>query len=158
MKQNKFQPALIGGIVLGVLSALPVVSVANLCCCLWVIAGGVVAAYLLQAGTPAPITTGDGAVVGLLAGLMGAVINFIVTIVLNPLLGPLQAQVMERVLEQIPNAPDLHGAWGGSGLGLVGAIFNFLLMLVVGVVFATVGGIIGAALFKKKVDAPTPDY
>ena len=34
--------------VLGVLSALPIVNIGNACCCLWVIAGGVAAAYLLQ--------------------------------------------------------------------------------------------------------------
>ncbi len=45
---SKFQPALLGGLVLGVLSALPIVSIGNVCCCLWVISGGVLAAYLLQ--------------------------------------------------------------------------------------------------------------
>ena len=33
----KLQPALFGGLFIGVLSALPLVSVGN-CCCLWVIA------------------------------------------------------------------------------------------------------------------------
>lgn len=157
MKQNMLQPAVVGGIVLGVLSALPVVSAGNLCCCLWVIAGGVVAAYLLQAGTPVPITPGDGAIVGLLAGLIGAGIDFVVSIVLNPILGPLQARMMERVLEQIPNAPDFHGAWGANGFGLAGAILNFCVMLVVGAIFATVGGVIGAALFKKKTPPAPPE-
>jgi hypothetical protein len=154
LKQNMLQPALVGGIVLGVLSALPIVSIGNLCCCLWVVAGGVVAAYLLQAGSAAAITMGDGAVVGVLAGLIGAAIQFIVSIILNPLLGPLQARMMQWALEQIPNAPDVRGAWSGVGLGLAGAVVNFLLMLVVGAIFSTAGGIVGAAIFKKNVPPP----
>jgi len=47
MNSSKLQPALLGGTFLGILSALPIVSAANLCCCLWVVAGGVLAAYLL---------------------------------------------------------------------------------------------------------------
>jgi hypothetical protein len=41
---SKLQPALIGGLVTGVLSALPFVNILNACCCLWVVTGGVVAA------------------------------------------------------------------------------------------------------------------
>src|SRR5688572_10869436 len=37
---NKFKPALIGGLVTGILSVIPFVSAANLCCCLWAIVGG----------------------------------------------------------------------------------------------------------------------
>ena len=42
---QKLQPAVLGGLLIGVLSALPFVS---MCCCLWVIAGGVLTTYLLQ--------------------------------------------------------------------------------------------------------------
>ena len=58
---------------MGVLSALPLINAGNVCCCLWVVSGGVVAAYVLQQNQTAPITPGDGALVGLLAGLIGAV-------------------------------------------------------------------------------------
>ena len=34
---------------MGVLSALPIISAGNACCCLWVVSGGVIAAYLLPA-------------------------------------------------------------------------------------------------------------
>ena len=72
MKASLTQPALIGGLVVGVLSALPLISVGNLCCCLWIVSGGVVAAYVLQQNQTAPIAAGDGALVGLLAGVAGA--------------------------------------------------------------------------------------
>jgi hypothetical protein len=40
---DRTQPALFGGLVMGVLSALPIVSAGNWCCCLWVVSGGLVA-------------------------------------------------------------------------------------------------------------------
>ena len=58
------QPALIGGVVNGVLSGLPVINIGNICCCLWVIVGGAVAAYMLQQKREVPINAGDGAAVG----------------------------------------------------------------------------------------------
>ena len=47
MPSSKLQPALYGGLLLGVLSALPIISLGNCACCLWVLAGGAMAAYLL---------------------------------------------------------------------------------------------------------------
>jgi len=46
-------PALLGGLFIGVLSALPVVQICN-CCCLWIIGGGLLAAYLQQQNQPVP--------------------------------------------------------------------------------------------------------
>ena len=40
---GKQQPALLGGLFIGVLSALPGVSIGNCCCCLWVVTGGLLA-------------------------------------------------------------------------------------------------------------------
>ena len=58
----KFQPALLGGVTIGVLSALPVINLAN-CCCAWILFGGALAAYLMQQNHPYPVETGDGALI-----------------------------------------------------------------------------------------------
>ena len=84
------QPALIGGLVAGVLSALPLINFLNACCCLWVVGGGLVAAYLLQERDPNPIQVGDGALVGLMAGVVGAFVNFVLSIPVTLLLAPIQ--------------------------------------------------------------------
>ena len=84
------QPALLGGVVIGVLSALPVINLAN-CCCAWILFGGGLAAYLLQQGRPAPISVGDGALVGLMAGAVGAVVWTLVSIPLAAVLSPWHA-------------------------------------------------------------------
>ena len=91
---SKTNPVLVGGLVMGVLSALPIISAGNLCCCLWIISGGLVAAYVLQQNQPTPITPGDGALVGLLAGLAGAGIYLVLSIPITFLVAPLQRQVL----------------------------------------------------------------
>ena len=52
MDSGRLQPAFYGGLLIGVLSALPIVSAGNCCCCLWVVAGGMLAVYLRQRGSP----------------------------------------------------------------------------------------------------------
>ncbi len=60
MDSGRLQPALVGGLFIGVLSALPIVNTANCCCCLWVISGGVLAAYLRQQSSPVRDHVGRG--------------------------------------------------------------------------------------------------
>ncbi len=93
----KLQPALFGGLFIGVLSALPIINIAN-CCCLWIIGGGVLATYLTQQNHPYPIAASDGALAGLLAGLIGGVLGTMLSIPVEMMMGPVQKQIMERVL------------------------------------------------------------
>ena len=65
------QAPLLGGLFIGILAALPVVSWGN-CCCLWIVGGGVLAAYLDQQRDQRPISAGRGAFAGFLAGIIGA--------------------------------------------------------------------------------------
>ena len=159
MNSSKLQPALLGGTFLGILSALPIVSAANLCCCLWVVAGGVLAAYLLQQGQSAPITLGDGAAIGFWAGVVGAFVYVVAAIPMQLVLAPLQRRMTERVLDRMRDIPpELRDLLQDVDVGAVGLAVGFVFMLIVGVVFATTGGALGAALFAKgaQVEPPTP--
>jgi hypothetical protein len=157
---SKFQPALLGGLVLGVLSALPIVSMGNICCCLWVISGGVLAAYLLQRNQAAPIAAGDGAMVGFLAGVIGAVVWQVLAIPITLAMGPFQARLMERFLTNadLPEnvRPLLEGMRQSTGLNVVYFIIGAFFTLVVSIVFSTLGGLLGAALFRTKVPPVPP--
>ena len=42
---NKFKPALLGGLVVGILSSIPFI---NYCCCIWAIGGGGLACLSLH--------------------------------------------------------------------------------------------------------------
>jgi len=160
------QPALIGGLVMGVLSALPIISLGNACCCLWVMSGGAVAAYLLQQQTAAPLTAGDGALVGLLAGLCGALVEVIVSIPITIMVGPMERALLERAVDMAGSMPpemrDMFERVRGGGMAR-GAFFfasralALVLWLFVGAVFSTLGGLIGAAIFRKPAPPGTID-
>lgn len=154
------KPALWGGVVIGVLSGLPLVSAGNCCCCLWIVAGGALAAFLLQNATPTPIAMGDGALVGLLSGLIGAVVNTIIAVPMTVLLGPVQQKLLQRIMEAQPDMPEnvrqMFDNMGGAGVTAIGVVMTFVTMLVLGAVFASLGGLLGAFFFKKKDLPPVP--
>ncbi len=147
---------------MGVLSALPIIAAGN-CCCLWVIAGGLVAAYVLQQNQSTPITPADGALVGLLAGLIGAVVQVALSIPIGLLVGPMERAVVQRILDMAGTMPpemrDTLERYGREGQGaatfLVVRMVSFVAFLFIGAIFSTLGGLLGAAIFKKP--APPTD-
>jgi hypothetical protein len=155
MKPSYTQPALFGGLVMGVLSALPIISAGNLCCCLWVISGGLVAAYAYQQRLDTPMTPGDGALAGLLAGIVGAFVYLVLSIPINLLIGPWERVLIDRFREGMP--PDFRefvASRAGSGLFV---IFGFVIMLFIGSIFATIGGLLGSIFFRKSTPHAAPD-
>ena len=147
----RLQPVLVGALVMGVLSALPLISVGNLCCCLWVVSGGLAAAYVLQQGQPDPISPADGAFVGFLSGLGGAVVYLIISVPIDLLIGPMEREMMRRMVENMSGAEGFRNYADRADLvaAPIRAVLGFLMMLFVGAIFSTVGGLIGALLFKK---------
>src|SRR5712692_1095781 len=144
---------------MGVLSALPIIYVGNACCCLWVISGGVIAAYVLQQNQAAPMTPGDGALVGLLAGLVGAAVHLVLSIPIYIVMAPYERAMAERFLDMAGNMPPEMRDWierlsrqGAAGIGLIliRRAAAFVFMLFAGAIFSTIGGVIGAMIFKKQ--------
>ncbi len=161
MKPNSMVvAALWGGATMGVLSALPFINVAN-CCCVWVITGGVVGAYMLQSSAPpgVAITAGDGALTGLLAGMIGALIYSILSIPINFLLGPIQQRMLQQFVSSSRDLPEemrgLLSSMEGTTGTLIKAVLGFLFMLIAGAIFSTLGGLLGYAIFRRK-PAPEP--
>jgi hypothetical protein len=150
MKPSVVQPALIGGLVIGVLSVLPIVELGNWCCCLWIVSGGAIAVYLLQQGQFAPVTAADGALVGLLAGVVGAFVYGLLSIPLDLFMAPMRRQLLERVISQMDVPPAFRDFAQRVSTGPVMILLGFVRMLVLGVMFSTVGGLLGAAIFGKK--------
>lgn len=170
MNPSKTQPAIVGGLFIGVLSALPVVNLGNCCCCLWVVCGGAIAAWLLQQNDPAPVSTADAAVAGLLAGLVGAVISTIVSIPLNLVTGPMLQGWLEQIVRSAQDLPPefrdafeqaRQGQAGSTGVAIAAGVVWFLVSLVVYSAFAAAGGALGAVFFRKapsRPDLPPPPF
>jgi hypothetical protein len=152
----KFVPALLGGLFIGVLSSLPIVNLAN-CCCLWVIIGGVLAAYVMQANHPLPVTIGDGVIVGFLAGLVGGLCSFAISIPMNLYITPITSGMYEGFMRNSrqdlpPEARHMLRQVGPQGVQLIGA----LVFASISLVFATFGGLLGALYFKSPPLPPIP--
>lgn len=158
MTSNRTQPVLLGGLFIGVLSALPVINVAN-CCCLWIAGGGVVTAYLVQQKEP-DLTVGDGGVVGLLAGIVGAFVWAVVATPIQLVLGPLQARLIQRLLTQARDIPMPMDLWAHSlrmgALSVIQLAIGFFVMLLIGMIFSGIGGMLGVVLFRKSAPPAAP--
>ena len=152
----KLQPALLGGLLIGVLSALPFVSALNGCCCLWVIAGGVLTSYLLQERLPRAIDAGSAAVSGLQAGMVGAIVAAVLGAAVTFLMGGAGEQ-----LDQMPRGdlPPQIAEMFDRFRELPAAIWYvgpFLAYIIIFPNFSTVGALLGVALFKKTPPPPPP--
>lgn len=156
---NKFKPALIGGLVTGILSVIPFVSAANLCCCLWAIVGGMIATYLYVKNSPVPANAGDGAVLGALTGVIGAVISVVLGIPIALVMGPTMRNLLLRIMESADprQAEMMRRQIEASGDAIGPLVVQSLIGAVLLFVFAILGGLIGVALFeKRKGGAPPP--
>jgi hypothetical protein len=155
---NKVKPAVIGGVVLGLLSAIPFVNFVNICCCAWAIVGGLLASYLYIKNSATPATAGDGAIVGGIAGAIGAVIYLIVGIPLGLVAGTAMREVMVNLLSSLDprQAEMIRTQMEAQGQSISGAIVQGVIGALLLIVFAVVGGLIGIPLFEKRKAGPMP--
>ena len=79
-RPDKLRPALIGGALIGIISAIPIISLINCFCCAGVVIGGIVAVHLYNKNLGGlELTSSEGVVIGLMAGASGALISTILT-------------------------------------------------------------------------------
>jgi len=144
--------AALGGLFIGVLSALPIVGAANCCCCLWIVSGGALSAYLEVQHKNRSLTTGEGAAVGALAGVIGAFVWLPIVIMISIVLGPLQQAFFEQIAQSRdlpPEAREILENMGGRSTA--GYFVLFFPQLFIGALFAAIGGMLAAAYYKKEV-------
>ncbi|HWN08366.1 MAG TPA: hypothetical protein VNO50_03690 [Pyrinomonadaceae bacterium] len=145
---NKLKPALLGGLIVGVLSAIPFI---NYCCCIWSIGGGLLAGFLYIKSSPTPVTIGDGAMTGGLAGVVGGVLYFIIGLPIALLLGA--AAMTEQLTRSGVDLPV-----GGVVLMVISAFIGAIFLAVL----ATLGGLLAVPLFEKRkgngVPPPPQDF
>jgi hypothetical protein len=155
---NKVKPALIGGVLLGLLSVIPFVNALNICCCLWAILGGMLASYLYVKNSPTPVSAGDGAILGALAGLIGAAISLILGIPISYAMGPTMRNLMISLLENVDRqqAEMMRQRLELAGDAIAPLIINALILAVMLFFFSVIGGLIGAAIFEKRKGGAVP--
>lgn len=139
---DKLKPALLGGLVVGLLSALPIL---NYCCCIWAIGGGALACFLYIKSSPVPVRPGDGAMVGAFAGLVGAIIYLIIGL-------PIAFFYGAEAMEQAIGRSGVQLPFTGSVFLIIGGLVGALFLLVL----AVLGGVIAVPLLEKRKNGALP--
>lgn len=163
---SKLRAAIIGGLVMGLLSGLPYVSLGNIACCLWVVLGGALATYLYIRKSPTPVDIGEGALVGLLAGVFGTIVQLLVGVPVTILTGYQDKRLVLSLVERMnPEKAELYRQRIEYAMSrpfieqFFASVFSLgtLLVFIITVVFALVGGLVAVPLFeKRKADAGPP--
>ncbi|HOT68429.1 MAG TPA: hypothetical protein PLW30_01995 [Candidatus Saccharicenans sp.] len=145
-----FVPALIGGALMGAVSAIPFI---NCLCCLWAVAGAMFSFYLLNQKTSFPLKLSDGLLVGALAGVCGGLINALLEIPLSPI----NIRIVQRYINSVSRfMKELPPGWeellqiNYQGLDLPSVLLSLLFSSLFFAFFGAIGGLIGYSLFKKE--------
>jgi hypothetical protein len=160
------QPALVGGVMAGILSVIPFVNFVNCCFCAWLLVGGAVAAKMLINRAPRPVRSGEGAQVGAVAGLIAAGIYSLISFAMAVFnIGQrLQEELFNRIGEASGD-PQIQAeiqkmleASANQPLAqkLISVVIVLIIVSVIYIGFSTLGGLLGVALFEKRRDQPPP--
>jgi hypothetical protein len=115
------------------------------CCnCLLPIAAGILGVYLYNKNSHAAVDPKDGAMIGAIAGVAGGLLNLIIGTPLSYFVNSavVTAQFAQLRDQGVSLPESLTGFALFFVMGIVGAIFF--------VILATIGGLIGSAIFGKK--------
>lgn len=165
--KSMLKPAMIGGVALGILSAMPMLGMFNCVCCAWVIAGGILAAHLYVKESPFPVSLGRGAALGLTTGVIGAVVSGLFSIPIFLMSGGLGksnfADALRQQMDKMGNVPPetrqmMESLAADSGMIFLFIIIGFFFSLIVFALFGLMGSTIGVALFEKRtIGTPPPN-
>lgn len=162
-KPNKLQPALVGGAIIGLISAVPFLNLINCICCAGVILGGFLAVMFYKNNiTPgmAPLSSNDALAVGALAGLFGAVIGTIldgfILVAFGNVFGEwlydFIVQVLESAETEVPEElyDQLRQSLVEQAFGVSWLFMSLIVGGIVDTLFGLLGGLIGYSVFKPK--------
>jgi ABC-type phosphate transport system permease subunit len=152
---GKLMPALYGGIIMALVSAIPILNFVNCFCCAGIMFGGLMAVFFYKKDlTPdkPPLSSSDALQLGALAGVFGAIIGSLLTAALLSIMGNVTGDMLVNFLEKYreefpPGTFDqmqeklMHG-----GLSMLNLFFS----LILDTLFGLLGGLIGYAIFKPK--------
>jgi uncharacterized protein YybS (DUF2232 family) len=167
---SMLKAALIGGAAAGVLAGLPYIGKLNLACCSLIVVGGFLAAFIQSRACKkvgAPFAVKSGALVGLLAGLVYAVVATLMTgfpilradheelrYSFDEAITRMEEMGMEP--EQVSQVAEFLENTSMSAIVAIIVICFFVLWLLSGLVFSTIGGLIGGAACKFEPTPPAP--
>lgn len=130
----------VAGVVTGLLSGIPIISLLNCLFCGWLWVGGAASVYLYNGREGGSLTPTNGALVGAATGVVAALVGTLLASVFGGLSMAALSQLDPEMQQYIPDIATslLSGAFS--------LVFNFICYAI----FGALGGLIGASIFKKK--------
>jgi hypothetical protein len=155
-KPGKLIPALVGGAFIAFFSRTPLLNLGNCLCCLWVVLGGFLAAWMYRRSlSPAgDLTSADGALSGFLAGAFGALFGGFLQYFFAMIGLDFSSHILDEMLNSVQDMPE-ELAESMEMIRSMGAFNPVLVLLglvssfIVNSIFATAGGLIAASVLKK---------
>jgi hypothetical protein len=153
MKTNSLLiSAALGGLLMALLSDLPIISIVNCILCAGIWGSGILAVLIYRnlEKTSPDLTISQGATLGGLAGIVGAIISSLLSIVFS---GASVAASMDALRSNPAMADALNNvpSWVFStGAGFVSSL---LCNLIFYIIFGAIGGLIATSLIWKKKTA-----
>lgn len=150
-RPDKLGPALIGGVVIGIISAVPVINLINCFCCAGVILGGMIAVRQYQQRLGAmEISSSEGVTLGLMAGASGALFSTILTSMITGGVKHQIDQILEHSSKLPPEIEDaliqVQNLGGEMFFIIVGLVFS----LIIYSIFGIIGGLIAVSILKRR--------
>lgn len=155
------QPVLIAGILFGILTAIPPFNFINVCtCCSLFAAAGFVAGWLYRRSSGNYLTPGSGALLGALTGVVGgtthSAISFPIAMILEKVGGGQRENIAERLSEILgeknAEAAEIVRRFleNSEGMGFLFLLIKLISDILFFSLFALLGGILYAAIFKNR--------
>lgn len=154
-RPDKLSPALIGGAVIGIISAIPIINFINCFCCAGVIIGGIIAVRQYHKNLRGlELTSAEGVTIGLMAGASGALISTIITSMITGGIKHQIDKILEYSSEMPPEVEDALLRIQEMGGELFFVIIGLVFSLIIYSIFGIIGGLIGVSIVKKKQIVP----
>jgi hypothetical protein len=135
---KRVQASLLGGLFIGVVSALPVVGAANYCCCLWVIVGGILTTYLQQQSRPERVES------------IGSIIYIGFSVLLLSVSGDMIESQIRSMAEQYPQMPpDVRDRLLQFTAGPSMVLLIAFVTIPMYAIFSMIGALLGLLMFRK---------
>jgi hypothetical protein len=173
-KPGKYRATLIGGLVIGLVTGLPLINILNRCCCCGIVLlCGMASLYIYKqefTDEMAPLESSDALILGILAGIAGAFIGTAVLVLSRFIFGPVDEKLLQRVQEQGSLTPEMSDFVSDKliktleksiedGVNIGDILSELLFGIILYPIFSMLGGLIGFGIFgKKKPGAPFPTH
>ena len=102
-KPSKQRAALLGGLVIGLVSGIPGLSLINCCCCAGILIGGALSVYLYKEEFTAempPLESSDVLILSIIAGIIGALVATVVSGMVSILFGPVETEFFRKIMAE----------------------------------------------------------